>query len=125
MLRAGRLRRFDSNREPAKKSALAVFEFSNGQLMFTEAGTNRRASLHFLQGESALQVLGPGGLEVLESDLPTFAARLNSERHTFQRIVYAETETNCCAHCQTGGKILADRALSRLLNWSWPTSLEL
>jgi formamidopyrimidine-DNA glycosylase len=41
-----------------------------------------------------------------------------------QRIVYAENETNYCARCQTGGKILADRALSRLLKKSWPRTLE-
>ena len=41
-----------------------------------------------------------------------------------QRIVYAENETNYCASCQTGGRILADRALSRLLKKSWPRSLE-
>src|SRR5882672_3216678 len=41
-----------------------------------------------------------------------------------QRIVYAENETNYCARCQTGGKILADRALSRLLKASWPRSID-
>ena len=41
-----------------------------------------------------------------------------------QRIVYAENETNYCARCQTGGKLLADRALSRLLHEDWPRSLE-
>jgi formamidopyrimidine-DNA glycosylase len=41
-----------------------------------------------------------------------------------QRIVYAENETNYCARCQTGGKILADRALSRLLHKSWPRSID-
>ena len=41
-----------------------------------------------------------------------------------QRIVFAENETNYCARCQTGGKILADRALSRLLKKSWPKTLE-
>jgi formamidopyrimidine-DNA glycosylase len=41
-----------------------------------------------------------------------------------QRIVYAETETNYCASCQTGGKILADRSLSRLLKSDWPRTLE-
>jgi len=41
-----------------------------------------------------------------------------------QRIVYAQNETNYCARCQTGGKILADRALSRLLKKSWPRSIE-
>ena len=41
-----------------------------------------------------------------------------------QRIVYAENETNYCAPCQTGGRLLADRALSRLLKKDWPRSLE-
>jgi formamidopyrimidine-DNA glycosylase len=41
-----------------------------------------------------------------------------------QRIVYAENETNYCARCQTGGTILADRALSRLLKSSWPRSID-
>jgi formamidopyrimidine-DNA glycosylase len=41
-----------------------------------------------------------------------------------QRIVYAENETNYCARCQTGGTILADRALSRLLKASWPRSID-
>jgi len=41
-----------------------------------------------------------------------------------QRIVYAENETNYCARCQTGGRLLADRSLSRLLKADWPRSLE-
>ena len=41
-----------------------------------------------------------------------------------QRIVYAENETNYCARCQTGGRILADRALSRLLKKSWPRNID-
>lgn len=41
-----------------------------------------------------------------------------------QRIVYAQNEANYCPGCQTGGKILADRALSRLLNADWPRTLE-
>src|SRR5213076_1526944 len=41
-----------------------------------------------------------------------------------QRIVYAENETNYCPMCQTGGVILADRALSRLLKKSWPRSID-
>ncbi len=44
--------------------------------------------------------------------------------HPIQRIVYAANETNYCAHCQTKGKILADRALSRLLKDDWPRTLE-
>ncbi len=41
-----------------------------------------------------------------------------------QRIVHAENETNYCATCQTGGKLLADRALSQLLKKDWPKTLE-
>jgi formamidopyrimidine-DNA glycosylase len=213
---AGRLR-WDA-RTP-KNITLAQFEFDSGTLAFTEAGTKRRASLHLVEGKAALEAIDPGGLEVLECDLPAFASRLTSENHTLkkaltdphlfagignaysdeilhrarlspiamtkslgaqdvaclysatrevlgewtqrlraqasggfpekvtafreemamhgkygkpcpvcgtpvQRIVYAENETNYCARCQTGGKILADRALSRLLKKSWPRSLE-
>jgi formamidopyrimidine-DNA glycosylase len=41
-----------------------------------------------------------------------------------QRIVYASNETNYCATCQTGGRLLADRALSQLLKKDWPRSIE-
>jgi formamidopyrimidine-DNA glycosylase len=41
-----------------------------------------------------------------------------------QRIRYADNETNYCARCQTGGKVLADRSLSRLLGKDWPRTLE-
>jgi formamidopyrimidine-DNA glycosylase len=41
-----------------------------------------------------------------------------------QRIVYAENETNYCPRCQTDGKVLADRSLSRLLKDDWPRSVE-
>src|SRR5688500_552206 len=56
------------------KRNLATFEFGNGTLSLTEAGTQRRASLHLLKGADSLERLNPGGLEVLESDLPQFAA---------------------------------------------------
>jgi formamidopyrimidine-DNA glycosylase len=198
------------------RSTLAFFEFENGTLSLTEAGSKRRASLHLVQGEAALKAMDPGGIEVLESDLESFRNRIFSENHTLkrsltdprlfagignaysdeilhhaklspialtkdlsdeeverlfhstrtvlqlwidrlrsegvpekvtafrddmavhgrfgkpcpvcgapvQRIVYAENETNYCARCQTGGRILADRALSRLLKKSWPRSLD-
>jgi formamidopyrimidine-DNA glycosylase len=198
------------------RNTLALFEFESGTLSLTEAGSKRRASLHLVQGEAALRAMDPGGLEVLETDLAQFAARLKSENHTLkraltdprlfagignaysdeilhhaklspialtrdlpaedverlfhstrtvlnewikrlrsagvpekvtafreemavhgrygkpcpvcgapvQRIVYAENETNYCARCQTGGRILADRALSRLLKKSWPRSID-
>ncbi len=205
-------------RIPAKRG-LAAFDFSNGSLLLTEAGSKKRAALHVLQGEEALRALDPGGLEVLEAGLESFAARLTAANHTLkraltdphlfsgignaysdeilhrarlspgaltqrqtreeiqrvfeatqqslvhwterlraeaggdfpekvtafrdgmavhgrygqpcprcgakvQRIRYADNETNYCAQCQTGGKLLADRALSRLLKQDWPRTLE-
>ena len=225
---AGRLHWKDNTGKPIKKGGsatlpnkrnLATFEFANGTLSLTEAGTQRRASLHLLQGSEGLERLDPGGLEVLESDLTKFAARLQSANHTLKRaltdprlfsgignaysdeilwhaqlspialtqklqpeeierlfnstramltewvellradahgkfpekvtafrpemavhgkyqqpcprcdskvrrIRYAANETNYCPGCQTGGKLLADRALSRLLRADWPRSEE-
>ena len=213
---AGRLRWLDPKQKPPGRITLALLEFENGTLAFTEAGTKRRASLHLV---SSLQGIDPGGLEIFAADLAAFMQRLKSENHTLkraltdphlfagignaysdeilhrarlspiamtgkltddevrrlyeatratleywigklrteaagalpekvtafregmavhgrygkpcpvcgspvQRIVFAENETNYCARCQTGGKILADRALSRLLKKSWPRSLE-
>jgi formamidopyrimidine-DNA glycosylase len=187
--------------------------------MFTEAGTRRRASMHVVRGDEALASFDRGGLEVLEADLETFRATLESENHTckraltdprilsgignaysdeilhraklspfkqtrrlddvdtarlfeacrevltewterlreeaggkfpdkvtayrdgmavhgrhrqpcpvcqapVQRIVYADNECNYCPGCQTEGRILADRSLSRLLRDSWPKSLD-
>jgi formamidopyrimidine-DNA glycosylase len=213
---AGRLH-WDERRPGRKtRNALAVFEFENGTLSLTEAGSKRRASLHLVQGEAALKAMDPGGVEPLEASLADFASRLKGENHTLkraltdprlfagignaysdeilhharlspialtrdlspqeverlfvstqqilqlwarrlrsdtfpervtafreemavhgrygkpcpvcgapvQRIVYAENETNYCARCQTGGRILADRALSRLLKKSWPRSID-
>ena len=213
---AGRLRWLQGKEKPPGRITLALLEFENGTLAFTEAGTKRRASLHLL---STLEGLDPGGAEVFAIDESEFATRLRRENHTLkraltdprliagvgnaysdeilhraklspiamtakltddeaqrlyeatrttladwtarlraeaaggfpekvtafrdgmavhgrygkpcpvcgapvQRIVFAENETNYCPHCQTGGKILADRALSRLLKKSWPRTLE-
>ena len=216
---AGRLRWVGKDAKLPGRITLAAFEFPSGTLIFTEAGTKRRASMHLVEGEAALAAMDPGGLEVLEAGLEEFAARLKRENHTLkralcdphlfsgignaysdeilhraklspvalsfalseaevtrlyqatratlvewterlrqhaggefpekvtafregmavhgrfgkpcpacgapvQRIVYAENETNYCARCQTGGKLLADRALSRLLKKSWPRSID-
>ena len=216
---AGRLRWIEGNNKAPARITLALFEFDNGVLAFTEAGTKRRASLHVVEGKASLDAMNPGGIEVMEADLGTFRERLIGENHTLkraltdprlfagignaysdeilhraclspvaltgqltqeeiarlfsstrevlgqwterlranagagfpekvtafregmavhgrygkpcpvcgapvQRIVYAETETNYCARCQTGGKLLADRALSRLLKKSWPRSID-
>ena len=194
---------------------LAAFDFPDGSLLWTEAGSQKRASLHFIQGEGGLTELDPGGLEVLDTDLETFAKVLTSANHTLkraltdprlfsgignaysdeilfeaqlsplaltqklmpaeitrlfnavqvsltlwtqrlrdesetgfpegvtafregmavhgrykepcprcgekiQRIRYAANETNYCPNCQTSKKLLADRALSRLLREDWP-----
>jgi formamidopyrimidine-DNA glycosylase len=215
---AGRLHWFGQGTSIAKRAVLARLEFSNGVLTLTEAGTQRRASLHLLQGAHALRQQDPGGIEILESSLAQFSERLRSENHTLkraltdpklfsgignaysdeilhaarlspvmltrrideagvaqlyaaareqlqlwtdrlrrdaagnfpnkvtafrpdmavhgrfrlpcpvcgtpvQRIRYAENETNYCPHCQTAGRLLADRALSRLLKQDWPKTL--
>jgi formamidopyrimidine-DNA glycosylase len=215
---AGRLRWLAPQAKLPGKLALAALQFDGGQLVFTEAGARRMASLHLLAGAAALAALDPGGAEVLQIDLPTFEARLRSESHTLkraltnphqfsgignaysdeilhraklsplaltrslpadevrrlydavrdvmqewlvrlrlqspgwpekvtafrpemavhgrfglpcpvcdapvQRIVYATNECNYCARCQTGGRLLADRALSKLLKSSWPKNLD-
>ena len=212
---AGRLHWREANAKLARKLGLAAFDFPNGTLLLTEAGTKKRASLHLVKGEQALNALDPGGLEVLDSRPDAFAKVLTSRNHTLkraltdpslfsgignaysdeilhrarlspvaltqklaqeqivrlhqatkeiladwiarlraetgdafpekvtafrpemtmhgrfgqkcpdcggtvQRIRYVENETNYCPTCQTGGKLLADRALSLLLKKDWP-----
>ncbi len=216
---AGRLHWYGRGQAPPKRAVLGRFRFGNGTLTLTESGTRRRASLRLIEGESALQRLDPGGIEVLETSLAQFAQRLRSENHTLkraltdprlfsgignaysdeilhaarlsplaltsridadevkrlyaaaraqlqlwtgrlrslaagefpekitafrhdmmvhgrfglpcpvcgtrvQRIRYAENETNYCPRCQTGGRLLADRALSRLLKQDWPRDVD-
>ena len=216
---AGRLHWRATGAKPPGKIGLAAFDFSNGTLLLTEAGTKRRASLEVVRGEAALRALDPGGLEVMTADFEAFRDALVAENHTLkrtltdprvfsgignaysdeilhrarlspvrltqsldgdearrlyeatrtvltewierlraeagegfpegvtafrpdmavhgrfgkpcpvcgapvQRIVYAENETNYCARCQTGGRMLADRSLSRLLHSDWPKTLD-
>lgn len=216
---AGRLRWRPPGKKLPGKLALAALDFEHGTLFLSEAGSKRRASIHLAQGEDALREFDRGGLEVLDSSLAEFAARLRSRSHTLkraltdprlfsgignaysdeilhaarlspfvvssrvsdedvqrlhaaaqatlrewterlrtksggefpetvtafhaemavhgkygqpcpvcsapvQRIRYADNETNYCARCQTGGRLLADRALSRLLRQDWPRTLE-
>lgn len=216
---AGRLHWFDAGKPLAKRAALARLQFGSGTLTLTEAGTKRRASLHFVRGEEALRRQDPGGIEVLTSTAAEFTERLRSGNHTLkralsdprlfsgignaysdeilhaarlspimltsrlgdaeaqrlhaaardqlqlwiarlrraasgqfpekvtafregmavhgrfrlpcpacatpvQRIRYADNETNYCPTCQTGGRLLADRALSRLLKKDWPKTVD-
>jgi formamidopyrimidine-DNA glycosylase len=216
---AGRFHWKPKGAKIARKYGQAAFDFPSGTLLLTEAGTKKRASIHLVRGEQALQEHDPGGLEVLDAGLDQFREALTQENHTLkrsltdphvfsgignaysdeilhrarlspirltrqmtkpeierlyhairdslndwverfrnerrggfpekvtafrpdmavhgkfgkpcpvcgspvQRIVHAENETNYCATCQTGGRLLADRSLSRLLKDDWPRSLE-
>ena len=216
---AGRFHWKPKGAKIARKYGQAAFDFSNGTLLLTEAGTKKRASIYLVHGKAALREHDPGGLEVFDASLEQFREALTRENHTLkrsltdphlfsgignaysdeilhrarlspirltqqmtsgeietlyrsirkslndwverlrkergsgfpekvtafrpdmavhgkygkpcsvcgspvQRIVHAENETNYCAPCQTGGKLLADRSLSRLLKKDWPRSLE-
>jgi formamidopyrimidine-DNA glycosylase len=216
---AGRLHWKPPMAKLAGRNALVAFDFPNGTLVLTEAGSKRRASLYVVRGEDALGSMNPGGVEVFEADLDGFRAALTAENRTLkraltdprlisgvgnaysdeilhaaqlspvtlthklkpgewerlfaatrstlqlwmdrlgaeaakafpekvtafrpemavhgrfnlpcprcgekvQRIRYADNETNYCAKCQTGGKVLADRSLSRLLGSDWPRTMD-
>ena len=216
---AGRLHWRLPGAKLAGRQNLASFDFPSGSLIFTEAGSKRRASLHVIRGKQALEAIDPGGVEVFATDLDGFRSALSFENRTLkraltdprlisgignaysdeilhaaqlspialthklkpeewerlflatrstltlwmdrlrkeaersfpekvtafrsdmavhgrynqpcprcgqkvQRIRYADNETNYCARCQTGGRVLADRSLSRLLGSDWPRTLE-
>jgi formamidopyrimidine-DNA glycosylase len=216
---AGRLHWKPPKARLAGRQNLAAFDFANGTLTLTEAGSQRRAALHMAMGEEGLRSLDPGGIDIFDADLAAFTQALTTENHTLkraltdprtfsgignaysdeilhaarlspiaqtkkltteerqrlyeatrdtlrqwierlcgearqkfpekvtafregmavhgrygepcprcgakvQRIRYAGNETNYCAKCQTGGKVLADRGLSRLLGPDWPRTLE-
>jgi formamidopyrimidine-DNA glycosylase len=219
---AGRLRWRVQPTDPPRVSSkllLATLRFENGSLLFTEAGSKKRASMQMVKGQDALRALDPGGLEPLDATPEQFHDALTRENHTLkraltdphlfsgignafsdeilhaarlsplkltrsltdaefarlfdatratlqawirrlreqaagrfpetvtafregmavhgrfrqpcpacgtqvQRIVYAENECNYCPRCQTGGRLLADRSLSRLLKADWPKRIE-
>jgi formamidopyrimidine-DNA glycosylase len=216
---AGRFRWKDPGARIPGKVGLLAIDFAHGTLVMTEAGAKKQASLHVVSGREALAQHDPGGLDVLEADLPAFRAALQRDNHTLkraltdphlfsgignaysdeilhaarlspfkqtnaltddeirclhdatrltlstwiadlqnetgeefpekvtafrdgmavhgrygkpcpvcgspvQRVVYAANEANYCATCQTGGRLLADRSLSRLLKDDWPRTLE-
>lgn len=82
---AGRLHWKSLGAKLPGRMGLAAFDFTNGTLTLTEAGTKRRAALHVVRGEAALSAHDRGGLEVLDADLATFRERLVSENHTTKR----------------------------------------
>ena len=215
----GRLRWRQAGARIPRKGGLAAFDFRNGTLVLTEAGTKKRAALHVVRGQASLDDLHRGGIEVLDSSLSRFREAICSRNRTakraltdpsvcsgignaysddilhrarlsplaltqklaaseierlynatrdvlnewverlrdtsrgrfpekvtafregmavhgrykqpcpdcaspVQRIRYASKETNYCSKCQTGGRVLADRALSRLLRSDWPRNLD-
>jgi formamidopyrimidine-DNA glycosylase len=82
---AGRLHWRPPQSSLAGRNNLAAFDFPNGSLILTEAGTKRRASLHLLRGEENLCSMDPGGIDVLTSDLEAFRVALGSENRTLKR----------------------------------------
>jgi formamidopyrimidine-DNA glycosylase len=216
---AGRLHWREPGAKLAPRKTLAALDFATGSVVLTEAGSRKRASLHFVQGAEGLRAFDLGGLEVLEADLEAFSGRLTSANHTLkrtltdphifsgignaysdeilhraglsplaltqrlhpeeiqrlyeaarttllewteklrqetkgrfpervtafregmavhgkygkpcprcgvkvQRIRYVDNEADYCPRCQTGGKLLADRSLSRVLKMDWPRTVE-
>lgn len=89
---AGRLHWHENKSKAAKGRSLAIFDFDNGSLTLTEAGSQRRASLHFLAGEESLQALDPGGAEISELSRQLFGEILQSANHTLKR---ALTDPRC------------------------------
>ena len=82
---AGRLRWLGIGSKVPGRITLAAFEFPSGTLLFTEAGTKRRASLHLVEGETALAAMDPGGLDVLGACLREFVDRVKRENRTLKR----------------------------------------
>ncbi len=82
---AGRLHWHVTGSKPPPKTALASFEFNGGTLALTEAGTQRRASLHLVAGRAALNAMNPGGIDVMHCTAAEFAAQLAAENHTLKR----------------------------------------
>jgi formamidopyrimidine-DNA glycosylase len=82
---AGRLHWRPGGAGLATKTSLAAFDFPEGTLVLTEAGSKKRASLHLVRGEAGLAEHARGGLEVLEADAAAFRAALSRENHTLKR----------------------------------------
>jgi len=82
---AGRLHWRPAGARLAGRRDLAAFDFPDGSLVLTEAGSKRRATLHVVAGEAALSALNPGGIDVFTSDAETFRQALTAENHTLKR----------------------------------------
>ena len=86
---AGRLRWRQSGAGVPGRVGLGAFDFDSGALIMTEASARKRASLYVVQGRQALAAHDPGGLEVLDSTVEEFAARLRESNHTLKRSLTA------------------------------------
>src|SRR4029077_8035146 len=82
---AGRLHWSQKKKTADGRRTLAAFDFDNGTLTLTEAGTRKRASLHLVRGEAGLAALDPGGVDVFAVSLEQFSAVLTSANHTLKR----------------------------------------
>ena len=82
---AGRLLWRSPGAKLAGRRSLAAFDFPNGSLVLTEAGTKHRASLHIVQGEDGLRSFDAGGIEIFSSSLDSFRRALTAENHTLKR----------------------------------------
>ena len=82
---AGRLHWLDSSVRREPRNTMALFEFADGRLAFTEAGSKRRASLQVVVGEEGLRALDPGGIDIFAADLETFRKVLTAENRTLKR----------------------------------------
>src|SRR5262249_51921351 len=82
---AGRLHWKKPDAKLSPPRGLAAFDFENGTLLWTEAGSKKRASLHVVTGDAGLEALDPGGIEVLEIDAAQFAKVLTSANHPLKR----------------------------------------
>ncbi len=85
LMLAGRLHWRPPEAKLAGRNNLAAFDFPNGSLVLTEAGTKRRASLHIVRGEEGLHSMDPGGIDIFTSDLDSFRAVLKIENRTLKR----------------------------------------
>jgi formamidopyrimidine-DNA glycosylase len=81
---AGRLHWRAAGAKLAGRNALAAFDFPNGTLVLTEAGSKRRASLHIVAGEAGLEAMNPGGIEIFASDVDGFRKALTAENRTLR-----------------------------------------
>ncbi len=91
------------------RHSLAAFDFPNGALVLTEAGTKHRASLHVLAGEEGLRSADPGGIDIFTSDLNAFRAALTAENRTLKRALTDPRILSGIGNASSGSTVSAQR----------------